>query len=468
MERVQRYELTERQEQALRLLCSKEKVELCYGGAKGGGKSWLLCVWAFIWARKLIKLFGLKPSPTPVPVGFIGRKRSVDFRKTTFETWKQVIPFEAYEIKEINNEIIIDGTVKIMFGGLDDTANINKFNSAELCFIAIDQAEETEKEDVAVLEGTLRRRCNGITPPYKTLYTANPRKCWLKQQFLKPPLRNGSHFVRALPSDNPHLPPSYEQTLKDAFGYNQALLGAYLYGDWDVFEGMYFDTFERRYHVFDPSSVVIQPTWPRFRSIDWGFASPMACLWHAVGPDRHVYTYREWYKTRYLDHDAAKEIAQITKDAGESIDYTVADPQSFPVEIPHWKFGRLMSVKRSEVWAEEDVPVVMGDSARLPGWSLMRDYLRVRDYQGKPSSWWHISADCVNLIDEITTAVHDSRRIEDVAAESTDHALESCRLFLMSRPPLIDATIHRGESMIEAAERQFERNKELEGQRMGA
>lgn len=461
------FQFTEKQLEAFRLLTNKDNVDLMYGGAKGGGKTWFLCVWAYLWALKLIRLFGLKPSETPLPVGFLGRKRAIDFTKTTLETWKATIPYGAYKIREMHKEIVIADTVKIMFGGLDDTDNINKFNSAELCFVGIDQAEETDQDDVSVIEGSLRRTCNGIVPPYKTLYTANPRQGWLKKRYFGNE-RPSSRFVRALPSDNRHLPKDYSETLKNAFGHNPSLLAAYLYGDWDVFEGMYFDTFDRRHHVYNPNEVIIQPTWPRFRSIDWGFASPMACLWHAVAPDRHVYTYREWYKTRYLDVDAAKEIHQITNDSRETIEYTVVDPQSFPVEIPHYKFGRLMSMKRSEVWADEGIPVVMGDSTRIVGWSLMRDYLRVRDYMGKESSWWHISSDCVNLIDELLTAVHDKNKIEDVSAGSSDHSLESTRLFLMSRPPLIDKEDFKDVSMLDAAEKQYERNKELQGRMFGA
>lgn len=461
------FQLTTKQLEAFRLLTNQENIDVLYGGAKGGGKTWFLCVWAYLWSLKLIRLFGLKPSETPLPVGFLGRKRAIDFTKTTLETWKATIPQGAYKIREMHKEIVIADSVKIMFGGLDDTENINKFNSAELCFIGIDQAEETDQDDVSVIEGSLRRVYNGIVPPYKTLYTANPRQGWLKKRYFGHE-RPTSHFVRALPSDNKHLPPNYEETLKNAFGHNPALLGAYLMGDWDVFEGMYFDSFDRRYHVYDPKDVVIQPTWTRFRSIDWGYASPMACLWHAVAPDRHVYTYREWYKTRILDVDAAKEIDKITKDAGETIEYTVVDPQSFPVEIPHYKFGKLVPMKRSEVWSEQGIPVIMGDSTRVVGWSLIRDYLRIRNYMGKESSWWHISSDCTNLIDEALTAVHDKNLIEDISASSTDHALESSRLFLMSRPPLFTNEENKQLSMLEAAERQHERNKELQGKMFGA
>lgn len=464
------FTLTPRQTIAYKILASEDNADLLYGGAKGGGKSYFLCVWAYLWACDLIRRFGIKASENPLPVGFLGRKRSIDFERTTFETWKKVIPDQAYVIRKMAKEIVINNAVKILYGGLDDRDDVNKFNSAELAFIAIDQAEETEHEDISTLEGSLRLTYNGIIPPYKALYTANPRKCWLKQRYLNrgQSERSQSHFVRALPSDNKHLPYNYEDTLKGAFGHNPALLAAYLHGEWDVFEGMFFEEFDRRFHVYNPNNVVIQKSWPRFRSIDWGYASPMACYWHAVGPDKHVYTYREWYRTRILDVDAAREIKEITEKAGEEIDYTVGDPMSFPMEIAHWKMGKTIPMTRAEVWAEQGVPIMMGDNRRVAGWSIMRNYMRIKEYMGSKSSWWHISEACPNLIDEITTAVHDKNRVEDIDSDGADHGIDSCRLFLVSRPPLLDMTEVGTMSMLEAAERQEERNREKESSRMGA
>ena len=182
--------------------------------------------------EELIERFGLKtPLKNPIPAGFIGRKQGVDFKKTTFETFKRVIPEGNYRVREQDQEIIFHDRIKVYFGGLDDRELINKFNSAEFAFFAIDQAEETERADVDVLQAALRLKYKGIQPPYKHMYTANPAPCWLKEDFIDTP-RPGYHFIPALYSDNPHLPENYSTTLTNAFRYNQALLAAYLKGDW--------------------------------------------------------------------------------------------------------------------------------------------------------------------------------------------------------------------------------------------
>lgn len=451
------FELHKKQWQAWELLTNNEKLDLLYGGAKGGGKTKLFCIWVFYWANWLIEFFDIqKPLEYPLPVGWIGRLRGVDFNSTTLETWKRTIPAKAYTLRNKPSEIIIQNRVKVLFGGLDNQESIEKFNSAEFAFIGLDQGEEVEQDDVSTLLASLRLKYNGKEPPYKALFTANPRAGYLKKNFIKAP-GPGTYFIQALPKDNPFLAKDYEKDLEKRYGHNPALLKAYKDGDWDVFEGAFFETFSRKHCVYNPQDVEILPSWPKFRSVDWGLHSPMAVYWHAVGPDGHIYTYREWYKTGYLDTQAAKEIAAITESNHEKIEYTIGDPQSFPVHIEHWKFGKIQSVKRSDVWAENGVPLIMGDSNRVNGWSRMLQYMQVRPYGTSESTFWHISSSCEHLIDEILSAQRSDKNIEDVSDKSVDHGLESCRLFLMSQKPSFLSPKPKPSSNWEAARLQQER-----------
>lgn len=223
--------LTKKQTEAFRLLTSPEDLSLLYGGAKGGGKDFLFCVWVKCWVEHLIKFFELKPSKDPIALGFIGRKRSVDFKDTTLEEFKRIIPPDHYRLHNDEHEIIFHETAKVFCGGLDDPRRVEKFNSANYAFFALNQAEEAERQEVSVLRATLRLKINGKQPPYKELYTANPADCWLKNDFIDNKLPRHS-FVAALYTDNPYLPSNYRQTLETAFKYNDALLKAYRDGDW--------------------------------------------------------------------------------------------------------------------------------------------------------------------------------------------------------------------------------------------
>ncbi|HEC66341.1 MAG TPA: hypothetical protein ENI23_13720, partial [bacterium] len=229
--------LTTKQTIANRFLTDGKDRAILFGGAKGGGKSFLLVLWGIEWLDWLIKFFDIKKSKYPPALGFIGRKRAVDFNDTTLEVFKKTIPQSLYNIRSQEKEIVYKDMAKICYGGLDDEININKFNSAEYCFIGIDQAEETSRSDVSVLQATLRYTYRGKVPPYKELYTANPAECWLKEDFVLNNRKNAI-FIPALPNDNPYLPQNYKETLINAFSYDPSLLSAYLEGDWDAFANL--------------------------------------------------------------------------------------------------------------------------------------------------------------------------------------------------------------------------------------
>ena len=137
--------LTQKQASAFRLLTNAEDVAVLYGGAKGGAKSYLFCIWLKAWVEHLIELFQLPATPNPIALGFAGRKRGVDFRDTTLEDFKRIIPPDQYEIRDNEHEIVIRNRAKVFCGGLDDPKRVEKFNSANYAFFEIDQAEETER-----------------------------------------------------------------------------------------------------------------------------------------------------------------------------------------------------------------------------------------------------------------------------------------------------------------------------------
>lgn len=228
---------TDRQWEAWQTLRDPSVTDVLYGGAKGGGKSFLLCMDAYATALDLIQRFDMPQTDHPLHIGWMGRKQAIDFKGTTLQTWQRFIPSDDYEIHAASERqvahLLIRGTIAIDFGGLDRQESINKFNSAEYVKIWVDQAEETTKDDVSVLRASRRLTIDGQSLDYKGLFTANPAQCWLKEEFILAP-RDNYRFVRALPADNSYLPQDYEDTLRDSFRHRPDLLAAYLEGDWDA------------------------------------------------------------------------------------------------------------------------------------------------------------------------------------------------------------------------------------------
>ena len=240
-------------------------IDLCFGGAKGGGKSYFLCQFVFAYALAVAHYFDLQPRENVPHIGWIGRKIGQVFTATTLETWKRTIPEEFYTLRSASEKhprhILIAGCVAVDYGGLDSRADLERFNSAEYGFIGVDQAEETTRDDVATLRGSRRLALTHpktkelVYLPYRGLWTANPRQCWLKEDFVDRALP-GHVFVPALHTDNKYLPANYIATLESSFGHRPDLIKAYRDGDWTALSGIdqvilqeFVEAAKRRYQV---------------------------------------------------------------------------------------------------------------------------------------------------------------------------------------------------------------------------
>lgn len=229
-------QLTSKQTECWKAFWDDNVNSILFGGAMGGGKSYIGCLLLAGYAKRIISDFSLPITKYPIQLGFMGRNRAVDFNDTTLETWKRIIPQELYYIRTQDKEIVIEDKVKYAFGGLDREEDISKFSSAEFAVIFIDQAEETSRDKVAVLRSRFRLQINNIPLPYKELFTANPANCWLKDEFV---LSNDPKkiYIPALPAENPNLPDTYMESIREAFKHRPELLLAYLEGSWDSLEG---------------------------------------------------------------------------------------------------------------------------------------------------------------------------------------------------------------------------------------
>lgn len=195
---------------------------LLYGGAVGGGKSVFLST------------EGIQLSlETPNNRGIICRWENKIFKATTFKTLQKFLLDEIIIdqnkseqwYKLINNSEIYYGGLKAS-GGTDP---LKRLGSLSLGWFAIDQAEEVPEEVFLMLCSRLRLDVPGIR--YRGLLASNPEPGWLKTRFVDQELPD-HRYVKALPRDNPHLPPDYEQRLREL--YPDAWVLRYLESDWEV------------------------------------------------------------------------------------------------------------------------------------------------------------------------------------------------------------------------------------------
>lgn len=224
------------------------------------------------------------------------------------------------------------------------------------------------------------------------------------------------------------------------------LVRAWLEGDWNVITGAYFPEFSLQKHVLKPFKV--PEHWMRFRSMDWGSATPFSCLWHAVVseayeledgrylPSGAIVTYRELYGWNGTPNVglrwSATRVAQEIKRAetGDRMTYGVIDPSAY---------SNQSGPSHAERMAVEGVLFRKADNNRVGGWDMVRD--RLCGIEGDPDKdygvgqpMWYVFSTCVHIIRTLPALQHDLNDPEDCDTDGEDHAPDALRYGFMSRP----------------------------------
>lgn len=208
--------------------------ELLYGGGKGGGKSYLGA--ALIFGDALLY---------PETHYFIARQELIDLRKFTIPTIHEV--FQNFGLK-------FDDYCS--FNGQDNVFNLTngsrvylisckaipsdplyeRFGSMQMTRGMLEEAGEIVENAKANLWLSIGRWKNDVyCLKKKMLITANPKKGWMKRDFVDPydqgVLPPSRQYVQALATDNSYLPKDYIESLrndKDTVRRQRLFLG-----DWD-------------------------------------------------------------------------------------------------------------------------------------------------------------------------------------------------------------------------------------------
>jgi hypothetical protein len=235
------------------------------------------------------------------------------------------------------------------------------------------------------------------------------------------------------------------------------LVKAWLEGDWSAIEAAYFDCWSESKHVIEPFTVPRE--WTRFRSMDWGSASPFAVGWYAIAQDDFpiagktirrgaLIKYLEWYGSTD-PATGAKGLKLTAEQLGDGIAfrekndprlaYGVLDPRTFAVES-----GPSIAERMNAVLIRNKLaPFREADNRRVPrgldasqgrgplsGWNEMRQ--RLEGIEGNPLLVFFST--CVASIRTIPALQHDPARAEDVDTTGEDHAADETRYACMSRP----------------------------------
>lgn len=393
-----------------------------FGGAKGGGKSYILR-WGLI--RRLVKW--ASEGHIGVRVGLFCedypalKDRQITKMAKEFPGWLGTLSDNNIEGMSYRLHPEFGGGI-IALRNLDDPS---KYASSEFAIGAVDELTKNKREVFDQLRSIIR--WPGIEKTGLWSGT-NPgeighewvKKLWVDRNFsTEDPPGEQFKFVKSLPTDNPHNAQSY---LSDLQRLPEKLRKAYWDGNWDVFEGQYFSEWDKEQHVVVPFT--IPDTWKRFRAYDHGRENPACCSWYVLDYDGRVYKYRELYKRGLNVDELAEKISALSQ--GEQYEYSVADPSIFANIGYVDKYG---GQTIAETFAHYGIQWLPASNRRVDGWNLMHQYL-YWDMHKKPKLQYFNT--CIDSIRTIPALIHDEHRPEDVDTRGEDHAPDTDRYFLMS------------------------------------
>jgi len=224
--------LTVKQTRALDLLEDGTTKEVSYGGGAGGGKSLLGCYWIL---KSAMKYSGTR--------WLVGRSVLKRMRETTFVTMLECLKLqglkEGTHFTVHNSDFVIrlsNGSV-ILFKDLarvPSDPNYDYLGSLEISGAFVDEAVQIEARCKEVLMSRIRYKLDEFNIFPTALFTCNPARGWIYNQFYIPSRENRlpekRAFVQSLATDNPHLPASYIEALNDL---ENSIKQRLLFGNWE-------------------------------------------------------------------------------------------------------------------------------------------------------------------------------------------------------------------------------------------
>jgi hypothetical protein len=197
------FEAHQKQADVIQAIFSRQYTRVLYGGAMGGGKTYLICALLILLARLY-----------PGSRWAIIRETHTKIKRNVLGTWNKVAP------KDFCGPVV-DMKVKCTNGSViefvavyeKEDPDLNVLRGLELDGAVVDEANEISKKAYDFLGTRVGRWTSKYAvkqPPAFVLCTCNPTKEWPKEVFydswaegsLSPPLL----YVPAKIYDNPHIP----------------------------------------------------------------------------------------------------------------------------------------------------------------------------------------------------------------------------------------------------------------------
>ena len=417
-----------------------------FGGARGGGKSWAV--------RCKAKLLALRYPGIRL---LIVRRSYPELMNNHIQILRTELAAVArYNDKEKALRFPNGSSIHFMYCDCD--ADLDRLQGVEYDVIFLDEATQLSEYQMKTITACVR----GVNDfPKRIYYTCNPGgqgHGYIKRIFIDRRYEAGEtpadySFVRSLVTDNRALMAAQPDYVKQLEALPEKLRRAWLEGDWDVFEGQFFEDFRTTPSVrgcaklgIDPEDAkkrglfthVIAPfdppaEWKLYRSFDWGYAKPFSCAWWAVDFDGRLYRILELYG--------------CTKTPNEGLRWTTdrvfSEIRRIEQEHPWLRGRRIEGVADPAIWEENGGESIAetaekhgiyfspGDHARVPGW-MQCHYRLAFDENGVPMMY--VFETCRAFVRTVPLMVFDPHSPEDLDSSLEDHVCDEWRYLCMARP----------------------------------
>tara|TARA_R100001163_G_C5056002_1_gene192416 strand:- start:108 stop:1436 length:1329 start_codon:yes stop_codon:yes gene_type:complete len=223
---------TKTQEQAIEYLYDKKTTEVLFGGAAGGGKSWVGCAWLILMCVKY-----------PGTRWLMGRSKLDSLKKTTLNTFFEVCESlkinagQHYNFNAGSNIITFYNRSEIMLKDLflyPSDRNFDNLGSLELTGAFIDECNQITEKAKNIVASRMRYKLDNYNLIPKLLMTCNPAKNWVYTQYYRPSKegkqKEHRKFIQSLVDDNEYISKYYKTQLETLDELSKQRL---LYGNWE-------------------------------------------------------------------------------------------------------------------------------------------------------------------------------------------------------------------------------------------
>lgn len=389
----------------------------CYGGARGGGKSW--CT-----QRKSVGGCMNYPGLRVLIV----RRRYEDLENSVIEPILKLVN-DRVAIYNASQHLLtfVNGSY-IKFGNMESygSATSGKYQGQEYDWIFLEEATQFTEQEFRGIAAC----CRGASSFPKRVYlTANPggighrwvKRLFIDRDFLASENPEDYRFIKATVEDNKDLLEGSPDYINALDLLPEDIRRAHRYGDWDALAGGYFPEFTHKTHVVNDFD--INPAWLKFRAFDYGL-DMFACLWVAVDFNGRCYVYREFAESGLIVSQAAQAALTSTRYT-ERIEYTIAPPDM-------WSTQKDTGKTMAQVFLENGLGLVKANNSRVQGWMAVKELMKPMA-DGRPGLL--VFKSCKGLIDDLMAIQHDDKNPSDCAKQPHEltHRPDALRYFCQLR-----------------------------------